>query len=518
MKTYQTYNRKRAVFGLAAVMLSLTIIIPSAAADKSENKQVTTSKTAIDAERSSATWLRSFSGQKISYNSTPMFRSGRIYVVNENVLYELDKTGRIQRSLTLSAPMNSVCYPAQSGDYLYIPLDGGIMQCVQCSSMRPVWTSEGFGGQSLSTVTYHKGYVYAGTTKTPAGKTSGTFYCLDAKDGRTVWTYEDEETGGYYWSGGSVKGNALFFAGDGGILISHSLLTDEVYGRQVLTETGKIRAGIACDSPSGALYTTSNDGMVYRITANDSGNIQSVQASKIVPGAKTANCTSTPAIWNNRLYVGSLADGCGYINVFNAASLTPHYRVMTGKYREVKSSPLISTGYANKENGQTVYVYFTCNALPGGIYRIKDSEGADNAKLMTVFEPVHKQFCLSSVSADADGTLYYSNDSGYLFALGVKAPGPAKQKQTKKVKKPSRIKGKKKKRKWIVTFKKNETNAQTLLYIKNGNKWKKKGGTLSSQYTLVRKSKKNIRLRLRNRKKIGGKWVYSGYTKTYRLH
>lgn len=508
-------KKKGLWFGMcfAAAMLILSSFIPSNAA-KQTKSQITSSKTPIDTGRSSATWLRSFSGKAISYNSFPVFRNGLLYIVNENILYELDKKGNILRRLTLQASMNSVCHLTLYGDFLYIPLDGGMIQCVQCSSMRSVWKSERFGGQSLSGITYHENFLYAGNTLTPAGKTSGIFYCLDATDGHTVWTYEDKKTpGGYYWSGSAVKGNAIFFAGDNGTLVSHSLLTEEVYDRRILTDTAKIRAEILCDNVSGALYTTSNDGSIYRIMADETGKVKSVITKKIVSGSKSANCTSTPVIWNNRLYVGSLADGCGYISVLNASDLKPHYHVSTGKYREVKSTPLISTGYASGGNKQTVYVYFTCNALPGGVYRITDSENTVTSKLQTVFIPAQKQFCLASVCADEDGTLYYSNDSGYLFALSAKAP------IHRTPKKPTRLKWKKKKGKWILTFKKNEKTAQTLIYCRQkSGKWSKKGNTSSSRYILKRKGHKTLFIRLRNR--IRGKnkkWSYSKYTKTYIL-
>ncbi len=43
---------------------------------------------------------------------------------------------------------------------------------------------------------------------------------------------------------------------------------------------------------------------------------------------------------------------------------------------------------------------------------------AQSAEIETLFAPKEgKQFCLSSIAADSDGTLYYSNDSGTLFAI-----------------------------------------------------------------------------------------------------
>lgn len=516
----KAYIKKRKAFGCLLLVLALvfTDALPSYAITAAINTNITAVKTPIS-ERSGALWLRSFSGKSISYNSSPGIRNNHLYVVNENVLYELDKQGNILRQTELSASMNSVCYLCLQDDYLYIPLDGGRIQCIQCSSMRSVWESEFFGGQSLSAVIYHDGYLYAGNTKNPSGKTSGTFYCLDAVDGHTVWTYEDMASpGGYYWSKAIVKDNILYFAGDNGILVSHSLQTDKVYDTYTLTKTGRVRCGITYNDKDGALFTASNDGRIYRILTNKNGKIQSVLSKEIVPNAASANCTSTPAIWNNRLYIGSLADETGYINVMAASDLSPHYRVSTGQYKEVKSTPLISTGYASAKNKQTVYVYFTCNALPGGIYRIKDREGAGESSLETCFIPSHKQFCLSSVSAGPDGTLYYSNDSGYLYA--VSPTMTAAQTEAKlTVKKPTNIKWKKKKKNYLLSFKKNEKKAQTLVYVRySSGKWKKKASTAKSNYLFKPQKKKQIWLRLRNRKKDkNNQWIYSAYTKKYRI-
>jgi outer membrane protein assembly factor BamB len=385
--------------------------------------------------------------------------------------------------------------------------------------MKIVWTSEAFSGQSLSTVTYFDGYVYAGTTKTPAGDTSGTFYCLDAANGRTVWTYENEENScGYYWSGGIVYGNAIYFAGDNGILVSHSLTSSDVYATKILSKNGKIRAGITCDTKNGLLYTTSNDGTVYRIEVSTDGKILSILDKKIIAGSKSANCTSTPTVWNNRLYVGSLADAYGYLSVLDATTLEPYYHVRTGQYKEVKSSALVSTGFSKAENNQTVYVYFTCNAVPGGVYMIEDNETAKSASLQTVYEPTQKQYCISSVFADTDGTLYYSNDSGNLFALQELSVNTDAS-LSSAIKKPSKLRWKYKKQKWILSFQKNEKNSQTLIYVRyNSGKWKKIKSTTGSQCKLSLKKKKKIYIRMRNRKKDSNQnWSYSPYTKTYRI-
>ena len=464
--------------------------------DGQGHANVVSVKTPTDTQKGGTIWTRSFlsGGSSTSYNSSPVITESGIYIVNRNVLYELDFMGNTKRQITLTAPMNSICHMLWQGDFLYIPLSGGQMECIRLSTGTSVWRSESFGGQSLSAVYYHNGYLYAGTTNiTGTASSTGTFYCLNASDGATVWTYQDTANpGGYYWSGAIVYGDAVYFAGDNGRLVSHSLLTEEVYDTCVLTTAGKVRAGLTYDADSDSLYTASTDGKVYRITAASDGTIQEVLSAYAVPGAKAANCTSTPAIWNGRLYVGSSADSAGYLSVMDADTLSLHYTVPCGSYQEVKSSPLVATGYASAENNYTVYVYFSCNAYPGAVYYVKDSENAASGKRETLYTPAQaKQFCLSSIVAGQDGILYYSNDSGTLFAvrevevssdrlpeptpvptplsspMAQASPSPAPQsthtKKVKKPKKPARIKYKKKSKTVQITWKKKTAGSQTVI-------------------------------------------------------
>lgn len=504
---------------------------------------VVSAVTPVDTTRGGTIWTHSFStGNKTSYNSTPILTETAIYVVNSDTLYELAyEDGRILRQFSLCAKMNSVCHMLLQEQYLYIPLSEGRMECVNIRTMTSEWQSEAFGGQSLSTVFYHEGYLYAGCTTVGTSKTTGIFYCLDATNGSVQWTYEDKEhLGGYYWSGGIVHGDSLFFSGDNGFLVSHSLLENEVYDTYQLTDTAQIRAGITYSADTDALYTVSNDGTLYEIHTSG-GRIDTVKSSSLVPEASQKNCTSTPTIYNNRIYIGCMADRYGYVVVLDADSLQPVYKVQGPLMAEVKSSPLVST---RGDTSGKVYVYFSANALPGGLYYFTDQPGAKEGTWQTLYIPTAaKQYCLSSITAGTDGTLYYSNDSGTLFAvreveqssdriatptpLVTPSPTPVPKetivtptviKKITKPAKPVNAKMKKKKKKISVQWKKKTKGSQTIIYYRYGSgKWKKKIVKNKNSYSLPRKKGKKLSVRLRCRKKASGKWYYSGYTKTFHL-
>lgn len=521
-------------------------------------------QTPINTAKGGTIWTRSFSTGGLSYNSVPVVTETAIYLVNENILYEMDVKGTIVRRLTLEKSMNSVCHMILEDNRLFIPLSGGIMQCVDTETFSSLWISEAFGGQSLSEVIYHDGYLYAGSTiMIDSSSTKGSFYCLDAEDGSTKWTYEDtEHPGGYYWSGAAVIKDNLYFSGDNGLLVCHSLLSDEVYGTWELTETAKIRAGLVFDAVSGALYTASNDGILYQINLDGQGDFVNFESLDFCPGAASRNCTSTPAIWNGRLYIGSASDGYGFLSVIDLASFTLQYRARGNKGAEIKSTPLISTGYASEQNHNKVYVYVSYNAPPGGLCYLEDDETAVSGTMQTLYTPyTAKQFCLQSIVCGFDGTLYYSNDSGTLFAVRevetssdyipsatavppadttppaavtpsitpqpAAAASSSKTAKKSKPKKPSKVSIKIKKagrtkkgrqrKKYTIRWKKNTKKSQTLLYLRQGSgSWKKHVVQTKSTYSFT-STKKNIRIRLRSRWKKNGKWVYSSYTKTKKV-
>lgn len=429
-----------------------------------EHANTTNAKTPASAFAAGVKWQIKFAEDSTTAcNSDPVITDTYIYVVCKNILYQLDKKGSVCSTLTLAASMNSVCRMCLSENRLFIPLGGGRMQCVEIPSMTPLWTGEAFGNQSLTTAYYANGCVYAGTTNAQ-GK-DGMYYCLSVKDGSTLWTYRDaEHPGGYYWSGAisnhsipepSPANNSLanfsmvepapasapgvryvLFGGDNGILVSHSDTDDTVYDTFDLStcdsrpDTGRqpeIRAGITYDAHTDAYYTTSNDGYLYQIKMNADGTFGSV-ASVSLCNSHTAetNCTSTPTVYNGRIYVCAFDGFHGQVCVADAAPMRLLYSASSPDCRDIKSSPLVCTGYATPENHQRVCVYFTQNTPPGGIYFITDQKTSQSAEIQTLFLPDEgKQFCLSSVAADTDGTLYYSNDSGTLFAVHYRHDGPA---------------------------------------------------------------------------------------------
>lgn len=490
------------------------------------NANVVHSKTPVDSSGSGAIWSLSFlKNGSTSYNSIPILTDNYIYIVNENVLYELSYKGNITRKITLCTKMNSVCNMLLEKNFLYIPLNKGIVECIDISSMKSKWQSKAFQGQSLSTLFFHQGKLYTGCTEISSQGTTGVFYCVDCDNGSIVWTYEDKESpGGYYWSGAIVHDNTLFFAGDNGRIISHSLYTNEIYDSYCLSMNSKIRSGITYDQQTDSLYTVSTDGKIYKIKTKNH-KFTTVTSSYLIKNPGYVNCTSTPTVYQGRIYTGLISNRLGIVSVMDAHSMTPLYEVQGSPNMEIKSSPLVST--RGKKNGM-VSIYVTGNGFPGGIYYFMDSPSTTQSTMKTLFIPPKnlQQFCISSITAGTDGTLYYSNDSGTLFAIrdGVKNTSPStqtkpspsatsRQKNTKP-KKPKEIKVYCKKNKIRITWKKQTKNSQSVLSYQYG-KGKKKTITVKTKNSVTLKRKKKLHFRIRCRLKKNHTWYYSNYTKTF---
>jgi outer membrane protein assembly factor BamB len=107
---------------------------------------------------------------------------------------------------------------------------------------------------------------------------------------------------------------------------------------------------------------------------------------------------------------GGKADYTGVLAVIDIAAMAVQTAVDAPA--PVQASPLVSTAYA------TPHVYYTANTMPGALYVYSGAAAG------TLFTPAaaDQNYCMASAVAGSDGTLYYTNDSGKLFAVKNAAP------------------------------------------------------------------------------------------------
>ena len=141
--------------------------------------------------------------------------------------------------------------------------------------------------------------------------------------------------------------------------------------------------------------------------------------------------TASPVVYKGRIYVGVCGNGEQFSSdgghhfavLTETASRIPWHIAYPSQ--AIPRQRLLSTAYENQDyngDGQAdgrVYLYFTYNAKPGGIYMLSDEPGQTSGTAVELFRPASDQqeYCISTICADREGTLYYKNDSNYLMAL-----------------------------------------------------------------------------------------------------
>ena len=345
--------------------------------------------------------------------SDPLIVDGYIYIIVGNSLLKVDKNGKTLSATELSRSIDFTCRMVYADNKLIIPLSGGVLEAIDASTMQKAWyttpipdftpnpsdSATTLAHQSVSTLTTDGEYVYFATACADwTTSYYGTVNCVKIADGTSKWQHANSDAG-YYWGGLVISGNAVIIGDDKGEIASFNKTT----GAKIndIDVGSPIRSTMVLAENN--LFVTSTDGKLHKIAINASGQLG--ETSSVIFAASS---TGTPAVINDKAYVGGgKADYSGVIAVINTETMTIERTINTPA--SVQSAPLINT--------KSGYVYFTANATPGGIYAINNS--SDN--LISIFAPAtaDQNYCMASVIADDDGTLYYTNDSGKLFAVSL---------------------------------------------------------------------------------------------------
>lgn len=338
--------------------------------------------------------------------SDPLMVNGQLYIAVGSELLVISRSGELTEKGSLAAPIDYTCRPLYTGGNILVPLSGGRLQALAADSLETVWITEslpeheGLAHQSLSTLVESDGYVYFGTACADwTTSYYGLFLCVEAATGDIVWQHENTEAG-YYWSGAAILNGAALVAGDDGVLTALDARTGAVLDRLALG--APVRATTVSDGNHVLLVST--DGRLHRVAVGEDGHLGEHRSV-----AFASSSTGTPAVHDGKAYVGGAqADYTGVFCVIDLAKMTVERTAALAA--DVKSAPLLSTAHAGG-----VAAYFTSNALPGGIHVLRPD--AAEAALLFSPETADQNYCMTSIMAGPDGTLYYTNDSGKLFAV-----------------------------------------------------------------------------------------------------
>lgn len=332
------------------------------------------------------------------------------------VLHRLNSKGEETASLQLFGTIDaSACRMAYTDGVIIIPLSNGRLQGVSASEMKTLWVSGAItsGAQNISTVTASGGMVFtvtANSLDTNYNAATGTFFSINAITGERVWANEEANTG-FYWSGACKVGNVLLYGNDAGVLTA----VDPATGKTVsaLKLSSAIRSTVISNNAETETYVTTNDGTLHKISVAPNGSL-----SELGTASFASKSTSTATLFQGNLFVGGCAaDYTGTLSVIDAATMQVKHS--TSLPFEVKSAPLV----AKAADGNT-YAYFTCNGAEGTWPNYTSGGDAwvyclETNTATKLFDATGSManWCTKSIVMGADGTLYWTNDSGTLFAL-----------------------------------------------------------------------------------------------------
>ena len=354
--------------------------------------------------------------------ANPVIVDGNIYTVSKNKVYKLNTKGDILSVNTLNNRVGYQYYIAYGDGKVFVQETGGVIQAFDSGTLESLWISErpesGIYGQGVTPIYYDNGYIYTGTVVT-YGKTVGCYYAISTEDEdrestdeikEILWQFTPDVMGefkGFYWAGAVIAGDAVIFGSEGGMVYSLDRYTGQVL--DTYQAKGDIRCSISYKD--GSIYFTTKSGYIYKVDIYD-GIFGKAEYGLICPDASES--TSTPVVYNDRIYVGTATSSgsMGALAVLDNKTMECIYTADTD--RKVQSTPLVSI-----DNDGRVYVYVTSYNKPGNVVMLIDSQGQTEAKSIVLYSPEGEmgQYCINNVVADGSGRLYYQNDSGYISAL-----------------------------------------------------------------------------------------------------
>lgn len=400
------------------------------------NIGITDFNTPISKEDTTLLWNAKLgSGWKES-PSVQIIVDNSLVVMAGTTIYKLDlKTGNTLATGTMvSEPNWGYTPPTYAEGMIFCPLSNGTIQALNAETLESLWIyKDDKKGQSLSPITYSDGYIYTGFWN--GESKNANFVCLSVTDEdvnnnaeEKIATWKHAQLGGFYWAGSVAINNVVIVGCDDGAngtsgnskLYSFDKKTGKVVNAIELEGVGDQRSSIAYDEVSGKVYFTTKGGYLCCADVNkETGAISNLKKVNY-----NAQSTSTPIVYKGKVYFAtgsgiSSSGSSGNVVVADANTLEMIYSIGLKGYPQC--SLLLSTAY--EEESGYIYLYSTYNSIPGGISMIKvkpESTTSEEAELIELYDASgFEQYCISSIICDKEGTLYYKNDSGNVFAVGV---------------------------------------------------------------------------------------------------
>ena len=354
-----------------------------------------------------------FSGE--GGTSDQLIVNNKIYLVHGSHLYIVNASnGVIEKTAEILVPMRYFCRIAYADGLILVPLETGQIQAFTADTLTCAWISQKPNEskelnetQALSSIVVNKDKVFCAFTDC---SNTGLRICVNLNNGELLWSKIASQNQ-YYWCGAASFNENFVIASETGDVC----LIDGTNGNILSSITLSRR----CRSTVIAIGNNR-----FAVNANGLLNILEISNGQLVLAdsyefAKFSS--STPAVVDGLVFVGGTngwqKELMAVINTNKSASDSSSICVTTVQ-GEPKSAILVS-----KQN-DTYRAYFTCNAKPGSAQLITYRNGTlSAAELLFNPDEQYQEFSTGSIIADSCGTLYYTNDSGILFALRNRKAG-----------------------------------------------------------------------------------------------
>lgn len=342
------------------------------------------------------------------YAGTPILVNNHIYAVRNHKIEMLDaKTGEVKASTKLYSQIGYYSNIIYGGGMIFVPLGNGDVQCFNATTLKSMYLIEnpaslGSYWGVYGAMHYDNGKLYVGYSNQ---RDYGGYAVYDTLDPNIDDEYEvvkplwitGEKDQSYYGSGAVTIKDMVVIGGDGGIVSVRNAKSGEELSKLQLS--GKIRCSLVY--ADGYIWTTTQNKKIYKLLLSESGKITVAEEADL-----PNNSNASPVVTGGKVYITGGVWGAGFLAVYDM-NLTLLAQV---KGENPFNTPTVSTAYDN------VCVYFTENGPEGSLYKAEVT--ANNKITLTkIYIPEHPQYSMSKVIIGSDGTIYYANDSGYLFAI-----------------------------------------------------------------------------------------------------
>lgn len=345
------------------------------------------------------------------YAGTPILVNNHIYAVRNHKIEMLDaKTGEVKASTKLHSQIGYYSNIIYGGGMIFVPLGNGDVQCFNAATLKSMYLIEnpaslGSYWGVYGAMHYDNGKLYVGYSNQ---RDYGGYAVYDTLDPNIDDEYEvvkplwitGEKDQSYYGSGAVTIKDMVVIGGDGGIVSVRNAKSGEELSKLQLS--GKIRCSLVY--ADGYIWTTTQNKKIYKLLLSESGKITVAEEADL-----PNNSNASPVVTGGKVYVAGGVWGAGFFAVYDM-NLT---LLAQEKGENPFNTPTVSTAYDN------VCVYFTENGPEGSLY-MAEVTANNKITLTKIYTPEHIQYSMSKVIISSDGTIYYTNDAGYLFAIRTK--------------------------------------------------------------------------------------------------